>query len=406
MQIEESQRLLLSDTLVPDLFIMEHLPALSGLAVKVYIYALFCTRSRHALTEGDLARRMGEESDTVKAALAELAAAGLIELRDRGFTFIDIKWTEIEKTYRPRTAATPAEAVAAQKALPLREKLMSDIAKTFFQGLMSPSWYSEIDSWFDRFRFEPEVVYALFQECARRNKLNSKAYIAKVAESWSGRGIVTYADLNRYFLSYEEITRMGRKIGRKLRRTMTEFDLEKVERWIEKFGYGDDVIEIALRKTARLANPSLDYSDRLLEEWFSHQLRDAEAVNAYEEAKAARVAAERQAERTASRDGYDRSRRNIGNFEQREYSDEFLASLYEPVPAPAAAAPAASDAPATTAAAAPAAPAASDTPATTAAAAPASPAAPAAPGKAGKPGQVELGEYLHQQRSRKEGTQP
>ncbi len=398
MQIEESQRLLLSDTLVPDLFIMEHLPALSGLAVKVYIYALFCTRSRHALTEGDLARRMGEESDTVKAALAELAAAGLIELRDRGFTFIDIKWAEIEKTYRPRTAATPAEAVAAQKALPLREKLMSDIAKTFFQGLMSPSWYSEIDSWFDRFRFEPEVVYALFQECARRNKLNSKAYIAKVAESWSGRGIVTYADLNRYFLSYEEITRMGRKIGRKLRRTMTEFDLEKVERWIEKFGYGDDVIEIALRKTARLANPSLDYADRLLEEWFSHQLRDADAVNAYEEAKAARVAAERQAERTAGRDGFDRTRRNIGNFEQREYSDEFLASLYEPVPAPAAAAPA-TPAPSTPAPAAPA----STSPAP---AAPASPAAPAAPGKAGQSGQVELGEYLDQQRSHKEGTQP
>ena len=73
----------------------------------------------------------------------------------------------------------------------------------------------------DRFGFEPEVVYALFQECARRNKLNSKAYIAKVAESWASRSIVTYADLNRYFLSYEQITRLGKKIGRKLRRTMT-----------------------------------------------------------------------------------------------------------------------------------------------------------------------------------------
>lgn len=335
MQIEESQRLMLSDTLVPDLFIMEHLPALSGLAVKIYIYALFCTRSRHALTEGDLARRMGEEPDMVKATLAELASAGLIELRDRGFTFIDVKAAEIEKNFRPRTAAAPSEAVAAQKAQPLREKLMADIAKTFFQGLMSPSWYSEIDAYFDRFSFEPEVVYALFQECARRNKLNSKAYIAKVAENWAARGIATYADLNRYFLSYEEISRMGKKIGRKLRRTMTEFDLEKVARWIEKFSYDYDVIEIALRKTARLANPSLDYADRLLEEWFSHQLANADAVNAYEEAKTARLSAERQADRgAAGREPGDRARRNVGNFSQRQYSDDFLAGLYETITDP------------------------------------------------------------------------
>ncbi|MGI6299171.1 MAG: DnaD domain protein [Saccharofermentanales bacterium] len=332
MQIEEHQRLLLSDTLVPDLFILEHLPALSGLAVKIYIYALLCTRSRRTLTESDLARRMGEENDMIKAALAELAAAELIELRDRGFSFIDIKATEIEKNFRPRTTATPSEAVAAQKALPIREKLMSDIAKTFFQGLMSPSWYSEIDSYFDRFGFEPEVVYALFQECARRNKLNSKAYIAKVAENWAARGIVTYADLNRYFLSYEQVTKMGNKIGRKLRRKMTEFDLEKVARWIEQFGYDYDVIEIALRKTSRLANPSLDFADRLLTDWFANQLRDPAAVNAYEDAKAAKHAAERQASRSAPRENGSASRRNVGNFEQREYSEEFLAGLYETIP--------------------------------------------------------------------------
>lgn len=335
MQIEESRRLLLSDTLVPDIFIMEYLPSLGGLAVKLYLYALFCVRTRHALTEGDLARRMGEDTDTVRAALAELAAANLILLRDKGFEFIDIKAMEIEKTFRPKTASTPLEALSDQKAQPVREKLMTDIAKTFFQGLMSPSWYSEIDSYFDRFGFEPEVIYALFQECARRNKLNSKAYIAKVAESWAGRSIVTYADLNRYFMTYDQISKASKKIGRKLRRTMTEYDEEKVTRWIEKLGYDFDLIEIALRKAARLANPSLDFVDRLLEEWFSHQLRDAESINAYEDAKAAKFSAERQAARSSGKDGAATrtgTRRNVGNFDQRQYSDEFLAGLYETLP--------------------------------------------------------------------------
>jgi len=334
MQIEESRKLLLSDTLVPDIFIMEHLPALSGLAVKLYLYALFCTRTKHALTESDLARRMGEDTDMIKAALTELAAAELIVLRDKGFEFSDIKAAEIEKIYRPRTASTPLEALSGQKAQPAREKLMSDIAKTFFQGLMSPSWYSEIDSYFERFGFEPEVIYALFQECARRNKLNSKAYIAKVAENWASRGIVTYADLNRYFMTYDQISKASKKIGRKMRRNMTEFDEEKVARWIEKLGYDYDLIEIALRKAARLTNPNLDFVDRLLEEWFSHQLKDAESIQAYEEAKAARIGAERQADRSAKGGGTAPSaaRRNMGNFEQRQYSDEFLAGLYEKLP--------------------------------------------------------------------------
>ncbi len=335
MQIEESRKLLLSDTLVPDIFIMEHLPSLSGLAVKIYLYALFCARTKHALTETDMARRMGEEPDMIKAALTELAAAELIALKDRGFDFLDIKAAEIEKIFRPKTASTPLEALAEQQARPDREKLMADIAKTFFQGLMSPSWYSEIDSYFERFGFEPEVVYALVQECARRNKLNSKAYIARVAENWSGRGIITYADLNRYFMTYDQVSKISKKIGRKLRRTMTEYDEEKVSRWIEKLGFDFNVIEIALRKASRLANPSLDFVDRLLEEWFSHQLRDVEAINAYEEQKAARVSAERTAGHAGSRGpeaGKVASRRNVGNFEQRQYSDEFLNGLYETVP--------------------------------------------------------------------------
>lgn len=335
MQIEESRKLLMSDTLIPDIFIMEHLPSLSGLAVKIYLYALFCTRTRHALTEPDMSRRLGEDLDTIKAALAELAAADLIILRDKGFEFTDIKAAEIDKIYRPKTASTPLEALADQKVQPVREKLMADIAKTFFQGLMSPSWYSEIDSYFDRFGFEPEVIYALFQECARRNKLNSKAYIARVAENWAARGIVTYADLNRYFMTYDQISKASKKIGRKLRRTMTEYDEEKVSRWIEKLGFDFEVIEIALRKAAKLANPSLDFVDRLLEEWFSNQLRDSEAITAYEEQKAARISAERMAGRTDSRKGESvraPSRRNVGNFEQRQYSSEFLAGLYETVP--------------------------------------------------------------------------
>ena len=338
MQIDESRKLLLSDTLVPDIFIMEYLPGLSGLAVKIYLYLLLSAHSVRSITEQDLSRRLGQDSDTIHAALVELAAVELIALKERSLEIVDVKAAEIERAYRPKTESSPQEMVKAQEKFGVREKLMADIAKTFFQGLMSPSWYGEIDSWFDRYHFEPEVIYALFQECARRNKLDSKAYIAKVAENWASRGIVTFNDLNTYFMAYDKVNKASKKVGRKLRRTMTEYDEEMVARWIEQYHYDFDIIEIALRKSTRVTNPNLEFIDRVIREWFEHQLLDAEAIKAYETEKAARMTAERETERKKQGSGSfgkQGQARNQGNFAQRDYTDAFLNGFYEDVPAEA-----------------------------------------------------------------------
>ena len=326
MQIDESRKLLLSDTMVPDLFILEYLPTLSGIAVKIYLFLLLTVRTSRILTEQDLARRLGQEAEAVRTALLELASADLLHYNDEKIELIDIKAAEIERLYRPRTAAPPHETERAQKRFDQREKLMGDIARTFFQGMMSPSWYVEIDSWFDLFGFEPEVIYALFQECARRNKLDSKAYISKVAENWSKRGIISFNDLNQYFLDYDKVSKASRKIGKKLRKNMTEYDEEMVARWIEQLGYDFDIIELALRKTTRLSHPNLSFIDRLLQEWFEHNLHDAEAIQAYETEKAKQITQQRK-----SQVGHTVSQQNRGNFEQRDYSSDYLNSFFEPV---------------------------------------------------------------------------
>ncbi len=329
MLLEESRRLLVSDTLVPDLFITEYLPVLSGLSVKIYIYGLLVARSRKSVTENEICTRMGADSETVKAALTELASHELIAFTEKGFEYCDIKAQEIEKLYRPRTSKEPAEALSSA-VLSEREKMMSDISKTFFSGLMSPSWYCEIDNWFDRYRFDPQVVYALFNECKRRKKLDSKAYIAKVAENWSNHGIVTYQDLNAYFLSYDKISKTVKKVGQKLRKSITEYDEEQITRWIEKLGFEFDVIEIALRKTSKLASPNLDFTNKILEEWFAAGLKTPEEAAEYEEKKAKRFFASREkGADTAGRAGAKPG--NVANFEQREYSADYFEQMIEDV---------------------------------------------------------------------------
>ena len=330
MKLEENHKLLLSDTSVPDIFIVEYLPVLDGLAVKLYIYLLLAVRRHRSVTEADMVRRMGSDAEQVKLALLQLANHNLILIKEKGIELCDVKSQEIEKIFKPRTSTTPLEMMAQTNNFSKREKLMADLSKTFFQGLMSPSWYTEIDSWFDRYKFDPEVIYALFQECSRRNKLDSKAYISRVAENWSSLNIVTYQDLNAHFLAYEKINRISKKIGRKLRKNMTEYDEEIVTRWVEKMGYDFDIIEIALRKTVKLAQPNLAYIDKILQEWFSHQLKDASAIEAYEQEKAAKTGSVRNSGRN-SRSGQNSKPANIGNFDQREYSEDYLDEFYEPL---------------------------------------------------------------------------
>ena len=86
MLFEENQKLFLSDTLVPDIFILEYLPTLDGLAVKVYVYLLMAVRRRKNITEHDLVRRMDTDLDAVKAAFLELETAGLVSRTDKGYT--------------------------------------------------------------------------------------------------------------------------------------------------------------------------------------------------------------------------------------------------------------------------------------------------------------------------------
>lgn len=321
MNIEENRNLLFSDTLLPDIFITDYMPILDGLAVKIYVYGILVARSKKDVPNKDFAARFGTDTETVKAALAELASYGLIDFTDKGFVITDIKAKEIDKIYKPKTSQMPSQIIK-ENITTEREKMISDISKTFFSGIMSPSWYCEIDNWFSQYRFDPQVVYALFNECMRRKKLDSKAYISKVALNWSKQGIVSYDDLNRYFLTYDKVIKLSKKVGQKLRKNITEYDEEIVAVWVDKMKYDFDIVDIALKKTSKLSNPNLEYANKLLEEWFSKGLVTTEQIVEYEKEKQLKFFSEKK-KQEGNFPNTKNTRSNVGNFDQREYSDEY-----------------------------------------------------------------------------------
>lgn len=71
------------------------------------------------------------------------------------------------------------------------------INQIYFCGVLSLSWYSDIDKMFNVYGFSREVIEELFKYCNDKNKLNNN-YVLTVAESWHNSKIKTNEDLKEF----------------------------------------------------------------------------------------------------------------------------------------------------------------------------------------------------------------
>ncbi len=325
MVFDTNLSLLYSDALVPDVFITEYMPSLEGDFVKVYLQCLFLgTHGKQASAE-DIAKKLEMTPARVREALTCLEELGIITRSNHGISFIDLKEKEIKKLYRLKSTSTPAEAALSSERNKKRNRFISSINNAFFQGVMSPSWYTDIDAWFDKYQFEEDVMYALFKHCYDYKGL-SKPYIAKVAENWHNKNIRNSFDLDKYSIEAQQLKDIRVKIMKKLRKQgyLTEYEEAYVEKWVLQFGYGFDIIEMALKRTTSAVNPSFEYINKILTNWYEKGFKTKEEILAAEGDRKPSSAG-----RTPkAKDGAVPQK---GNFEQRKYDDEYFDKLYKDV---------------------------------------------------------------------------
>ena len=188
---------------------------------------------------------------------------------------------ELHKSYTPNLTLTP-EAIQNNASNQYRAKAIESINNQYFQGIMSPSWYSDIDLWFKKYEFDEQVMVSLFDYCFSKSALH-KNYVQTVAEAWSKNNIKTFNDLENYFQKHDSMNKIKKAIAKKLGRytAFTEFEEEYIEKWILEYGYNLDVITIALKKTTSKANPTFDYFDKLLTDWHDRKLKTADEIQAF-----------------------------------------------------------------------------------------------------------------------------
>ena len=319
MKFIQKNKLELGDTLVPDLFIINNIKSLSGTDIKVYLYILYLLKKGADVDSDMIMKELELTNEEVKTSVEVLQAEGLLQKTTRGVLVIDLKEKEINKSYTPKfdNRQKKYENVIDEK----RKAAVDAICESFFNGVMTFNWSTDIGNLFNMYSFSEEVMIALFQYCKERKALNRK-YVFAVAETWYNGGVRTFEELESFLDNYDKFNKIKQKISRALNlgRNLSKYEEVYVKKWIEEYNYDFDIIEEGLKRSTSTTNPSIKYIDAIITSWYKKGFNTVDEILESEKPKST---AEKKPEtrKTAS----DSKKKSFQSYSQREYdsSDDF-----------------------------------------------------------------------------------
>ena len=282
MKLEQNDvPFIFSSTSLPDVFFTEYLSYADGNYVKIYLYMVFLAKYGKDIKVNDLAKKLQLPLKTIQDGIKFWEEQKIITKKNTGYILNNLQEIELHKLYNPKVTSSPEELEKTAKNQ-YRSKAIENINNEFFQGIMSPSWYSDIDLWFKKYNFDEEVMIALFRYCFNRSALH-RNYIQTVAEAWAQNNIKTFNDLEIYSDKQEKIKSLGSTISKKLNlnRQLSQYEEGYVSRWNLEYGFNFDIIELALKKTTSKTNFNFDYLDKILTDWHDRNFKNAGDVQSF-----------------------------------------------------------------------------------------------------------------------------
>ena len=282
MKLEQNDKsMLFSVTELPDVFFREYLSSAKGDHIKVYLYMLFLSKYNKEVKITDLSKKLALPFNVIQEAIAYWEQQGVLTKKASGYILNNLQEKELLALYSPKVTSSPEQLENTAKNQ-YRAKAIENINNLYFQGVMSPSWYNDIDLWFKKYDFDEQVMIALFGYCFERSAL-SRNYIQTVAEAWNKSNIKTFTDLDSYYQKQEKLNVIKKSIAKKLglTRNLTQFEAAYIEKWVMEYGYSPAIIDIALKKTTSKTNPNFDYLDKIIANWHEHGFKTAEEINSF-----------------------------------------------------------------------------------------------------------------------------
>ena len=316
MKLEQNEKsLLFSETTIPDIFFSEHLSELPGDYLKIYMYMIFLSKYNKDIKLNDLSKKLNIPLKTINEGIKFLEDHNLITKKATGYIIIDLQESTLHNLYTPNLTMSKekVEQTAKNKS---KSNAIEHINNMYFQGIMGPSWYNDIDLWFRKYNFDEQVMIALFDYCYKRSALH-RNYVQTVAEAWASNKVKTYSDLDNYYQQQESLNKIKKSIAKKLGKYngLTQYEEAYIENWVLNFGYDMSIIEIALKRTTFKQNPTFEYINNIITDWHDRNLKTPSEIDAFLEQR-------KQQEKNTKE---LKSKVNKANYEQRNYDNlDFL----------------------------------------------------------------------------------
>jgi len=317
MKLEQSEKhMIFNTTEIPDIFFSEHLRGMPGDYVKLYLYMGFISKYNKEIKINDLSKNLSLPFNVINEGMKYLEENNLILRKPQGYVILDLQENMLNELYKPNIKTNP-EKIEENEKNKERIQLVEYLNNKYFQGVMGPTWYNDIDTWFEKYEFEPQVMIALFDYCFKKSALH-RNYIKTVAEAWGLNKIKTLTDLEEYYIKNEKLVKIKKDIAKKLGRRsgLTQYEEAYIEKWVNDFNYDMEILEIALKRTTFRTNASFEYLNNIITDWNERNLRTPEQVITFVEQR-----------KQFNKDKAELNKKTKkGSFEQREYDN--LSFLY------------------------------------------------------------------------------
>lgn len=329
MKISRIENPIFKTTTIYNSFISDYLPDLDPFAVKLYLYLVYASENAADIDKQAVSNIFNCDISLVDAAMVTLKSLGLITYTEDIIIVCDLAQKEIERNYRPKAVSRPDDQFTLpEEAAAARNQLQKAISDKFFAGRMPVVWYNEIDSWFEKYAFTPEVVFSLFQHC-QNNHIMTKPYVSKVAESWGERyHIRTLQQLDTYLATYNEYKKLRDTVAKKLKmqRPMNVYEEEIIEKWHYIYQYSFEIIELALKKSVTASNPTLAMFDAIITQWYKNGLKTVDEIKEYQENKRKKYSIEKSNSQSGANILNTPQKKN---YDQRAYDDNDFDDFYK-----------------------------------------------------------------------------
>lgn len=277
---DKYSELLISETLIPDIFIARYMPMLGRDAITIYLWTKMVYKGGAFSLKDVLAYGAIPEGD-VKTALAELVTAGvLVRKGDDKFEPMDLKKIEVDEYLNRNTDVDGVPVMKSDEKS--RNLLATSIQKTYYQGRMAYVFYRLIDTCLYEYKFEENVVYALFEEGRELRIQYLPAQMSDLAKKWYDKGYTTTESLKEFYELRQRRNGVTALVRKRLVLRLREKDYEYINSCVTDFGADEALVEYAIDCLEYKTNlRTLDIYNKI-KEWFDADVRSVDKAMVYE----------------------------------------------------------------------------------------------------------------------------